>query len=144
MQAVRSMIERREEAADVRVGEDGPGASAAPANTGFLAALGCRQIGGALAAIHREPGTRWTLTTLAREAGMSRAGFADAFARRVGLPPIAYLTSWRMMLARGLLRRDDLAVDRIAERVGYASVPAFSRRFKTAYGIGPGAFRRRG
>lgn len=72
---------------------------------------------------------------------MSRARFADRFATLVGVPPIAYLTSWRLMKARALLASSHLAMEEVAARRGYASVSSFTRRFKTAFGIGPGSYR---
>ena len=73
---------------------------------------------------------------------MSRARFAARFAEVVGLPPIGYLTAWRLMKARALLAESGLDMAEIASRCGYASVPSFSRRFKTAFGVGPGSYRR--
>ena len=73
---------------------------------------------------------------------MSRARFAERFTRRVGLAPIAYLTHWRLMKARRLLRESDLSTEEIAARCGYASLPSFTRRYKAAFGVGPGAYRR--
>ena len=109
----------------------------------YMAALADAHLSKALLAIHREPEAPWTVSTLARMAGMSRARFADRFASMVGATPIGYLTEWRLTKARGLLRDTDLAVEDIALRCGYASVPSFSRRFKAAFSVGPGAFRRR-
>ena len=43
--------------------------------TGWLAALRDDKLGRAIAAIHREPGTAWTLESLARTAAMSRSAF---------------------------------------------------------------------
>ncbi|WP_193367084.1 AraC family transcriptional regulator [Pelagibius marinus] len=109
---------------------------------GYLAALADPQLSKALAAMHREAARDWTVGELARLAGMSRARFAAAFARRVGLAPIAYLTRWRLMKARRLLRESGLSTQEIAARCGYASLPSFTRRYKAAFGIGPGAYRR--
>lgn len=114
--------------------EDGEG--------GYPTALKDRQLMSALTAIHRRPDHPWTVGKLAKEAGMSRAVFADRFMAMVGEAPIAYLTNWRLLQARRLLRRSQLPIDEIALRCGYASMPSFSRRFKAVYGIGPGAFRR--
>lgn len=112
------------------------------ADTGYLAALKDRQLAQALIAIHRQSDRPWTVGQLAKEAGMSRAVFADRFTAMVGEAPIAYLTNWRLLQARRLIRNSTLAIDEIARRCGYASLPSFSRRFKAAYGMGPGAFRR--
>ena len=112
------------------------------ARPSYMSALADAHLSKALLAIHREPETAWRVTDLARVAGMSRARFADRFSAIVGMTPIGYLTEWRLTKARALLRDTDLAVEDIALRCGYASVPSFSRRFKAAFSIGPGAFRR--
>jgi transcriptional regulator GlxA family with amidase domain len=109
---------------------------------GYLAALADPQLSQALAAIHQQPGIAWTIGALARRAGMSRARFALRFGAVVGVAPIAYLTTWRLMKARALLANSTLDMAEIAARCGYASVPSFTRRFKQAVGIGPGAWRR--
>ncbi|MEJ8573693.1 AraC family transcriptional regulator [Microbaculum marinum] len=109
---------------------------------GYMAALADPKLSRALSAMHADPARPWTILDLARVAGMSRAGFSDRFTRTVGLPPLGYLTTWRLLKARRLLRETDLAIDEIALRCGYASLPSFTRRYKAAYGIGPGAYRR--
>jgi len=112
------------------------------AGHGYLTALADPRLSKALAAIHREPECAWTLTQLARISGLSRAVFAERFAKSVGLPPIGYLTQWRLMKARRLLRETDLSTGEIGRRCGYQSLPSFTRRFKAMFGTGPGAFRR--
>ncbi|MDJ0947308.1 MAG: AraC family transcriptional regulator [Alphaproteobacteria bacterium] len=112
------------------------------AEVGYISALADAHLSKALLAIHTSPHLPWTIAELARSAGMSRAQFAEKFTSTVGVPPISYLTSWRLSKARRLLRETDLATDEIARRCGYASLPSFTRRFKTAFDVGPGAFRR--
>lgn len=109
---------------------------------GFIAALSDIHLSRALNAIHTRLDTPWTVAGLAAEAGMSRAHFARRFASAVGMPPADYLTRWRLMKARALLSHSALDMSEIANRCGYASTPSFSRRFKQAFGIGPGSFRR--
>lgn len=53
-----------------------------------------------------------------------------------------YLTFWRMQKARELLSESRLGTAAIAEQVGYQSEAAFSKAFKKAVGMGPGAYRR--
>ena len=96
----------------------------------------------ALAAFHRAPTADWTVATLAREAGLSRTGFADRFAARLGVTPMSYVTSWRMQIAREALGVRGLSVAEAAEMSGYASESAFSRVFKKEIGVSPAAFRR--
>jgi len=55
---------------------------------------------------------------------------------------MAYVTRWRMQVALDWLRTDDVPVAVLAARLGYASEAAFSRAFKRAVGISPGAARR--
>ena len=118
------------------------GARADGTGTGYMSALADPHLSKALMSIHAAPEHPWTIAELARGAGLSRAVFADRFTATVGLPPIGYLTHWRLMKARRLLRETGLATDEIARRCGYKSLPSFTRRFKAVFEIGPGAFRR--
>ncbi|WP_341679190.1 AraC family transcriptional regulator [Niveibacterium sp. SC-1] len=109
---------------------------------GWLAALNDRQIGRAIAGIHRDPSHAWTLESLAALAAMSRTAFAERFNSLVGVPPMRYLAQWRMQTATRLLRETDDPLARIAMQVGYESEAAFSRAFKREFGHAPGAARR--
>ena len=68
---------------------------------------------------------------------MSRSGFALRFRELVGMAPLAYLTQWRMELARTQLRRADTPVAVLAARFGYASESAFGNAFKRRFGHAP-------
>jgi transcriptional regulator GlxA family with amidase domain len=85
----------------------------------------------------------WTVATLARAAGMSRAAFARAFRARFGLAPLEYLSAQRFERARRLLIDSEECLAAIAASIGYQSEFAFSRAFKRRYGTPPGAYRRR-
>jgi len=110
--------------------------------TGYMSALADPRLSKALTAIHAAPEQPWTIADLARRSGLSRAVFAARFTTAVGLPPIGYLTNWRLMKARRMLRETGLATDDIGRRCGYQSLPSFTRRFKAVFGVGPGAYRR--
>jgi AraC-like DNA-binding protein len=69
---------------------------------------------------------------------------AERFGSTVGIPPMQYLTRWRVVLAAHLLRGGEANLGRIAESVGYESEAAFSRAFKREFGVPPGAWRRTG
>lgn len=112
------------------------------ANQAGLAGLADPQLARALAALHRDPGRAWTVADLAREAGLSRTGFALRFAADMNMTPMAYLTQWRMQLARHALRHGREPVADVAERVGYGSEAAFVRVFRKEAGLTPAAFRR--
>ena len=112
-----------------------------PAQTGWLAGLRDPVVGQALAALHGEPATAWTVESLARAVGVSRSMLADRFAEMVGQPPIQYLALWRMQLASRLLLEGE-SVAEVAAAVGYESEAAFSRAFKKLLGEAPGTWRR--
>ena len=103
---------------------------------GWLFALSDKHVGAAIAAIHREPGRRWTVAALALEVGMSRSGFAARFGQLVGDGPIEYLTRWRMLLAGRSLSRGE-PIGAIARSLGYESESAFSTAFKRVMGSTP-------
>ncbi len=115
--------------------------SAPDANRGWLAALRDRQIGRALAAIHRDPQKAWSVASLAREIGMSRSGFSARFSQLVGDSAMRYLTRWRMQLARAQLGEESVPLGVLAERLGYQSEAAFCRAFKREFGVSPGSLR---
>jgi AraC-like DNA-binding protein len=114
-----------------------------PAQAGWLAALGDPPVARVLGLMHREPARAWTLSSLAREAGLSRTALAERFARLVGQPPIQYLARWRMQLGARLLAEGSAKVGAVARDVGYESEASFSRAFKKATGAAPAAWRRR-
>jgi len=95
----------------------------------------------AMSRIHSHPARAWTVETLAREAGLSRAAFARRFTEQVGEPPLAYLTRWRMIVATRLLNSSEASLAEIAGQVGYESEFAFSRAFKRTRGVSPAQFR---
>jgi len=105
----------------------------------WLGALKDRQIGRALALVHRDPAHDWALGALAAEVGLSRSAFAARFTQLVGLPPMQYLARWRMHVALARLQEHNDGLADLAGRVGYQSEAAFSRAFKRHIGVAPGA-----
>ena len=116
--------------------------TAPAARTGWLGALQDRQIGRALALIHREPARAWTVASLAHELAMSRSAFAARFTELVNEPAMRYVTRWRMQVAQAALADGDATVGELADRLGYRSEAAFARAFKRVIGVPPGAVRR--
>jgi AraC-like DNA-binding protein len=111
-----------------------------PDLVGWPGALSDPGLSRALAAIHHQPDHSWSATELARTAGMSRSAFYTRFGQVVGEAPSAYLTRWRMVLARTELLRNTRVAE-VAGRVGYGSEAAFSRAFKRHVGISPSLWR---
>lgn len=108
---------------------------------GWFGALREPAITRALALIHEQPRSVWSVESLARAVGQSRATFARHFVQLVGEPPIAYLARWRMCLAVKLLRETTQSVEEIASAVGYESGAALSKAFRRVHGTSPGRFR---
>ena len=98
-------------------------------------------IGAALRALHADPAAPWTVATLATEASLSRGAFARRFRELLGVPPVTYLTDWRMALARERLRDGDEGLAVVAEAAGYRSEFAFAAAFKRHHGTSPGRWR---
>ena len=125
IQAIRSWLENSPEA-----------------DRGWLGALRDRQIGRALALIHKDPANDWDVTSLADAVAMSRSAFSARFTQLVGVSPGRYLTGWRMQIARTRLMDSIAPVAAIASDLGYKSEAAFCRAFKRTFEVSPGSVRR--
>ncbi|HUA80089.1 MAG TPA: AraC family transcriptional regulator [Dyella sp.] len=108
---------------------------------GLFSALTDARICKVLQAVHENPGHPWTMQTMASLACMSRSAFAERFAQLMKVPPMQYVTQWRVNVAERLLQDRQLSVASIAERLGYSSEAAFRRLFKRVSGICPGRIR---
>jgi AraC-like DNA-binding protein len=117
-------------------------ASGHDAPPGLLRGLADERLAVAMRRMHAEPARTWTMAELARTAALSRSAFFERFSQAVGLPPMEYLLAWRMALAKDLLRRQDLGLALVAERVGYSSASAFSTAFSRHVGMAPSRYAR--
>ena len=107
-------------------GEDAP--------PGLLRGFADAQLASAMRQMHGQLARAWTVAQLAKTAALSRSAFFDRFTRTVGLPPMEYLLAWRMAVAKDLLRRHDVGLAEVAERVGYGSASTFSTAFSRHVG----------
>ncbi len=109
---------------------------------GLLRGLADPRLAAAIRHMHSKVARSWTVAALARTSGLSRSAFFDRFMRTVGKPPMEYLLAWRMAVAKDLLRREDISVGEVAERVGYASASTFSTAFRRHTGQPPARYGR--
>ncbi|APG47864.1 AraC family transcriptional regulator [Phaeobacter porticola] len=72
-----------------------------------LHALADTKLQTALIAFHADPVAAWTVAEQARVSGQSRTAFATHFKAATGLSPIAYVSRWRIEMARRLLADSD-------------------------------------
>jgi AraC-like DNA-binding protein len=108
--------------------------------SGWFSALQDPVVGPAVQAIHENPAYPWTVQTLARRAGLSRAALARRFSEALGESPLAYVTRWRMTIAVELLEQGE-RIASVAHQVGYGNEFAFAKAFKRVRGVAPGRLR---
>jgi len=113
-----------------------------PNERGWLAGLRDPAVGKALALLHTDLAHPWTAEELAHQVFLSRSAFADRFTALLGMPPITYLTRWRMQVASQRLRESRRSVAEISEDVGYESEIAFARAFKREFSVTPAQWRK--
>jgi AraC-like DNA-binding protein len=122
-------------------GVRGYAATLSPEQKGWLAGMRDPVVGRALALMHGKVSHPWTAEELSREVALSRSAFADRFVALVGMPPVRYLTVWRMQLAQERLRGGHQSIAQIANAVGYEAEEAFTRAFKREFGLPPARWR---
>ncbi|HEV7344446.1 MAG TPA: AraC family transcriptional regulator [Devosia sp.] len=109
---------------------------------GLVRGLSDERLALAIRGMHAKPGHGWTVAELAREAALSRSGFHERFQGAVGMAPMEYLTTWRLAVAKDLLRKREASVGEIARQVGYRSASAFSVAFMREVGVSPARYAR--
>jgi AraC-like DNA-binding protein len=116
--------------------------SSAEAPPGLLRGLADARLSPAIRRMHEKLGRSWTVAELAKASGLSRSAFFERFTRTVGTTPMDYLLAWRMAVAKDLLRRQELGLEEVAERVGYSSASTFSTAFSRHVGMPPSRYAR--
>ena len=105
--------------------------------SGFFAALRNRRIHKVLGLIHKDPACQWSLDMLGEQVGMSRATLTRQFKNVLNIPPMTYVTNWRMMKAHHLLRHSSLSLEQIAELVGFSTARTLNKAFLRHYDYTP-------
>jgi AraC-like DNA-binding protein len=108
---------------------------------GWFKGLSDPRVAEAIRQIHAEPARGWTVPLLASGVALSASRFAARFRETTGQSVMAYVAAWRANLACRMLRETELQLGEIAERVGYESLPAFSRAFKAKLAQSPTTWR---
>ena len=113
-------------------------------NPGFArdARLSRTQLRRSVEFIHENLQADISLSEIAAVANMSKYHFAKSFRRAIGIAPHRYLVKLRMEKARDLLASEDLSIEEVANRVGYADKGHFSAQFLKVVGSTPHRYRR--
>ncbi|ALP68718.1 AraC family transcriptional regulator [Paraburkholderia caribensis] len=112
------------------------------ASLGLVRGMSDSRLAAAIRRMHEKPARAWTVIELAKEAALSRSSFFERFNRAVGLAPMEYLLTWRMALAKNLLRQTNGRITEVAQRVGYSSASTFSVAFTRHVGRSPSQYAR--
>ncbi len=104
---------------------------------GWISALKDPDILRALELLHKYPEKSWTIESLAKSIGISRAGIAGKFKNSLSIPPMEYLAKIRMDRARDLFQKEKRTLEEVALSVGYSSAFAFSKAYKRMHGLPP-------
>ena len=99
-------------------------------------------IGKAMQYIRKNCSEKLSVKDIAREAFLSEFYFIRLFKRLTGSTPAEYIKACRISKAQIILKREDLSVEEVAERVGYENTSSFIRAFCSITGQTPKQFKR--
>jgi transcriptional regulator GlxA family with amidase domain len=88
-------------------------------------------------AIAADPTKSWSLSKLARIAGLSNRHMSRLFHEHVGMSSADYNNRLRVALARELLSQTRLDMERVAERAGFSSSRQLRRAWRRLYETAP-------
>ena len=111
--------------------------------SGFFAGLRDQRVKKVLELIHQRPQFAWTLEMLGDRVGMSRATLVRQFKLAVGMPPMTYISQWRMMKAYELLKYTNRSVEYVAESVGFSSSRTLTKAFQRHFELTPKEVRKK-
>jgi AraC family L-rhamnose operon transcriptional activator RhaR len=118
----------------VDVGREGSAGPAGPTHPAVVTAMRMMEAA---------PAYRWTLTELASRLHLAPGYLIRLFKSATGLPPMAYLSRFRVETAAAMLLHTDQPVTQIGHGVGWPDQNYFARRFKAHYGLSASTYRAR-
>jgi len=114
----------------------------APMRDAMFAAPGADACAELQASMSHRDQPKADVDTLARRWGVHRTTLSKQFAQRYGLPPDAWLRSWRAAKAKTLIV-DGMSLADVAAATGFADQAHLTRVFKRIHGAPPGVLRKR-
>ncbi len=82
-----------------------------------------------------------TLPEVCRSTGISQPTLSRLFRTHMNLSPIEYFIRQKMLAAKELLKREDMSIKEISQKLGYSNQLYFSSEFKKRMGASPKEFR---
>jgi len=107
----------------------------------WLSAAEDPRLSGVMDVMLDQPEQAHTLDSLAGTAHMSRSTFVRHFEQSFQRTPMDYLRDVRLRKAAQLLKSNNISVDGVAGKVGFASRSHFSRAFQAQFGCSPTEYR---
>ncbi len=95
------------------------------------------KIARALKIIHTNYADELCIPSIARIENMSTSSFHNHFKKITEHTPFQYIKKIRLSKAKDLIGKENLNVNEVAQKVGYDSIPQFSREFKKYFGYPP-------
>jgi AraC family transcriptional regulator of adaptative response / DNA-3-methyladenine glycosylase II len=92
--------------------------------------------------LEKDCGNRQSLDKLAGRLGYTARHLRRAFTAEYHVPPVQYLQTCRLLLAKNLLADTRLPVPEVAVSAGFGSLRRFNDVFKKHYKLSPGALRK--
>ena len=87
--------------------------------------------------------TKISIPHLAKLENMSMTAYNREFKRQMGIPPMKYIITQRIHLAKELLETTNLSITEISLTCGYDDINFFSRVFKENVRLSPTAYKRK-
>jgi AraC-like DNA-binding protein/ActR/RegA family two-component response regulator len=97
----------------------------------------------AIAYMHQHYQRSFARRDIAAAVGINERYLTDIFHQELGLSPWEYLSRFRMVQAKALLRSSEATIEAIAAQVGFEDASYFRRAFRKIEGMSPSAYRER-
>jgi signal transduction histidine kinase len=89
------------------------------------------------------PNPELNISSIARELGLSRAGFYRKLKGLMDISPLDFLRNYRLKRAAEMILEEALSLNEVAERTGFGTYSYFSAAFKKHYNVSPKDYRQK-
>lgn len=93
--------------------------------------------------IHEHKGIIISLEEIAKVCYLSSSYFSRLFKKEIGMNYNIYITKLKMMWAKELFDATNMSVNQVSDALGYNDAGYFIKKFKVAFGITPGIYKKK-